>query len=264
MPPTYMLPLDIGKPIRLDVVIWNDNNRNSYEGSFTFDGKDYYVTVSALSDDGYAGYIHLGNAEGQVVASAEKCVRDIMLDRELKDSWEEYLRGKDDSDTLTCAERDRYNDSVRAILELRDKGLMKGIHGTVWELMTVDKGYEAALSAAMMVRGYAHAIVTEDEDAADNAISYLRERRMGRATFLPLDRMKAGKPSAMAVKREKYKEFIGYVIDLIKFEERYRAVFWFVLGDTIVTETLEDAKHIMGGVRIVTKSGELLPEADPR
>jgi len=151
-------------------------------------------------------------------------------------------------------ERTMQSDGVSAILELRDKGTMRGVHGTVMELATVEKDYETALSVAS--GGKMQAVIVDDDQVAADAISYLKKQKLGRVTFLPLNQMREGKPRAKAIMIEK--DVIGYAIDLIKFDERYRAAFWYVLGDTMIVDTLDEARRLMGGVRLVTKAGELL------
>jgi len=146
---------------------------------------------------------------------------------------------------------------VSAILELRDKGTLKGIHGTIMELATVDKVYETALAVA--ARGSMQAVVVDDDQVASEAIAFLKKNDLGRVTFLPLNQIREGKPGARAIMIEK--DAIGYAIDLIKFKEKYRAVFWYALRDTLVVETLADARRLMGGVRLVTKAGELIDPA---
>ncbi|MDR0335089.1 MAG: chromosome segregation protein SMC [Methanomassiliicoccaceae archaeon] len=151
----------------------------------------------------------------------------------------------------------RQSDGVSAILELRDKGTLKGVHGTVMELASVNKDYETALSIA--AGGKMQAVIVENDQVADDAINFLKKNKLGRVTFLPLNQIKEGKPRARAIMIEK--EVIGYAIDLIKFKEIYRAAFWYVLGDTMVVDTLGDARRLMGGVRLVTKAGELIDPA---
>lgn len=151
-------------------------------------------------------------------------------------------------------ERMRGSDAVVAVLEMRDKGTLKGIHGTIAELGSVDQEYETALSVA--AGGKMQAIVVDDDEVAAQAIAELKRTGHGRATFLPLNKMIEGKPRAKAIMAEK--ESLGYAIDLIEFKPQYRAAFWYVFADTIVVDNLGIARRLMGGVRIVTKGGELV------
>ena len=144
--------------------------------------------------------------------------------------------------------------AVEAILALRNKGGMKGIHGTIQELATVDKSMETALSVA--AGGKMQAVVVDDDQVAADAIAYLKKEKLGRVTFLPLTKMMGGKPRAKAIMS--LKESIGYAIDLIEFDQKYYNAFWYVLGDTLVVKDMDTARRIMGGIRIVTTHGELI------
>src|SRR3989475_12170441 len=96
-------------------------------------------------------------------------------------------------------------------------------------------------------------IVVDDDAVAAECIDYLKKSRAGRATFLPLSKMLVGRPRGKAILVAK--ESVGFAIDLIKFDEKYRDAFFYVLGDTIVVETLDQARRYMGGVRLVTLGG---------
>ena len=146
------------------------------------------------------------------------------------------------------------DEAVDAILELRNKRMATGIHGTVQELATVQPGYETALSVA--AGGKMKAIVVSDDQVASDCISYLKKEKLGRVTFLPLSKMISGKPRAKAIMTVKQTE--GYATDLIDYDEKYANVFWYVFQDTLVVNTIAEARALMGGIRLVTKSGELL------
>jgi len=144
--------------------------------------------------------------------------------------------------------------AVDAILALRNRGEMNGIHGTIQELATVDAGYETALAVA--VGGKMQNVVVDDDQVAADCIAYLKKEKLGRVTFLPLNKMMGGKPCAKAIMSEKDSE--GYAIDHIDFNQKYYNAFWNVLRDTLVVSSIDVARRIMGGIRIVTKQGELI------
>ena len=148
----------------------------------------------------------------------------------------------------------RGDEAASAILELRDKGQATGIHGTVQELATVQPGYEIALSVA--AGGKMKAIVVADDQVAADCISYLKKEKLGRVTFLPLNKMMPGKPRAKAIMTVKQTE--GYATDLIDYDQMYANVFWFVFQDTLVVNSVSEARSLMGGIRLVTKGGELI------
>ena len=149
-----------------------------------------------------------------------------------------------------------YTQPVMAILEARDRGELKGVHGTVAELVTTEEGVDDALSVAAGNR--MNAIVVDTDGDAEKAINLLRSNKMGRATFLPLSKMLDSRPRGKAVMASNDPESLGFAIDLLRFDEKYRAAMWYVFGDTVVVKTLKDARRLMGGVRLVTKQGELI------
>ena len=147
-----------------------------------------------------------------------------------------------------------YSTAVAGILDARDTGKIKGIHGTIAQLGHLESKYETAILVAAGSR--MQAIVVDDDAVAAACIDYLKKSRAGRATFLPLNKMLVGRPRGKAILVAK--ESVGFAIDLIRFDEKYRDAFFYVLGDTIVVETLDQARKYMGGVRLVTLGGELI------
>ncbi len=158
------------------------------------------------------------------------------------------LRAKEDVASLSAA--------TREILRLRDEGIIKGIHGIVAELGKVDEKYRRALEVAAGRRG--EAIVVESDEVAAKCIEYLKKNGYGRATFLPMNKLMGGKPRGKALLAVRSEDAVGFAIDLVKFDEKYRNAFWYVFGDTIVVKNLDAARALMGGVRLVTLDGELV------
>ncbi len=159
----------------------------------------------------------------------------------------------------TAAASSGYTRAVNAILEQRDTSHIKGIVGTIAEIGTVDKHYEGALGVAGGTR--LQSVVVEDDEVAARCIGFLKDEGLGRVTFLPLNKMIGARPSGKALMAVRDKGAIGFATDLVKFEERYAAAFWYVFGDTIVVKDLTTARKLMGGVRLVTLGGEITEKA---
>jgi len=96
-------------------------------------------------------------------------------------------------------------------------------------------------------------VVDTDEDAA-RAINYLKERRLGRVTFLPLNKME----SMQKISKAEKEGIIDYAINLVNYDKRFDPAFWYVFRDTLVSENLTTARRLMGNRRLVTLEGELL------
>ena len=175
------------------------------------------------------------------------------LQAAILDLTRQYTAMKAEADVAESLKRG-YTVSVAAILEARDTGRIKGVHGTIAQLGHTESKYETAILVAAGNR--MQAIVVDDDGVAAECIDYLKKSKAGRATFLPLSKMLVGRPRGKAILVAK--EGVGFAIDLIKFDEKYRDAFFYVLGDTIVVETLEQARRYMGGVRLVTLGGELI------
>ena len=149
-----------------------------------------------------------------------------------------------------------YNQAVNAVLGARDSKELSGIRGTIAELAHVDEKFKLALEIAAGPR--MQAIVVTDDAAAADAIDYLRKKKLGRATFLPLNKMIIGKPRAQALMAVKDDHAHGFAFDLVKYNAEYKGAFWYVFGDTIIVDTLSDARRLMGGVRLVDMKGDLI------
>lgn len=149
-----------------------------------------------------------------------------------------------------------YNRAVQTILDARDTGKLKGIHGTIAELGNVNEKYNDALIVA--AGGRMQSIVVDSDENAAQAISYLKKNNIGRATFLPLNKMVTGKPNAKSLMAVQDEKTIGFAIDLVEFDKKYKPAFWYVFGDTVVVKDLTCARKLMGGVRLVTLDGDLI------
>ncbi len=146
--------------------------------------------------------------------------------------------------------------AVDFLLSQRNLGKIAGIKGTVEELATYDPKHRTALQVAGGPRF--QALVVETDQVAEDCIRLLREEKRGRATFLPLNRMLAGRPHGKALVVAKGPGSLGFAIDLISFEEPLRPAFWYAFGETVVMQDLAQARAQMGGVRLVTVGGDLI------
>ncbi|HXY12591.1 MAG TPA: chromosome segregation protein SMC [Thermoplasmata archaeon] len=146
--------------------------------------------------------------------------------------------------------------AVDYLLSQRNLGKVQGIRGTVEELADFDPKLKTALQIAGGSRF--QALVVESDQVAEECIKLLREEKRGRATFLPLNKMLPGRPHGKSLVVAKAPGATGFAIDLVKFEEALRPAFWYVFGETVVMEDLARARAQMGGVRLVTLTGDLI------
>ena len=151
-----------------------------------------------------------------------------------------------------------------ALRLLLEAGL-EGIHGPVAQLGEVEERHRLALEVA--AGGRLGQVVVEDDSIAARSIELLKSRRAGRLTFLPLNKIRAagsGSGGAAALQRgptaaaHPAAGLVGRAVDLIRHEPVYGDVFRYVFGDTLVFETLAQARRELGRCRAVTLEGELL------
>ncbi|MDI9645775.1 MAG: chromosome segregation protein SMC [Archaeoglobales archaeon] len=173
------------------------------------------------------------------------------LEEELKNSEIELAKIRARLSTLQT-----FSKSVEAILEAKRRGDLLGIYGTVAQLGEVSQEHVNAIEAA--AGSALQYIVVENEDVAVEAIKYLKAIKAGRASFLPLRRIKE-----YNLKLDKSilneKGVIGYAVNLVNCEKTFRPVFEFILRDTLVVDTVDTARRLMDkGYRIVTLDGDLV------
>jgi chromosome segregation protein len=132
---------------------------------------------------------------------------------------------------------------------------MPGLCGLVVQLGRVEPRYQLALE--MAGGGRLGHIVVEDDGIAAVGIELLKQKRAGRATFLPLNKIHAQKFTQDATLRFA-NGFVNYAVNLIDCDRRYKDVFSYVFGNTVVFASLEAARKNLGLYRIVTLDGELL------
>lgn len=149
---------------------------------------------------------------------------------------------------------------VKEILKAREVTLA-GIEGAVAELISVPKDVELAIETALG-SSTQHIIVQTEKDARA-AIGFLKSRRYGRATFLPMSVMKARTVSHYDLKKlQDQPDFVGIASDLITFEEKFRPVISNLLGHVIVAKTIEGANQLAKLLqyknRVVTLEGDVV------
>ncbi len=130
-----------------------------------------------------------------------------------------------------------------------------GVCGLVAQLGRVEPRYQLALETA--AGGRLGNLVVEDDSVAAAGIELLKHKRAGRATFLPINKIQPSRFSDTAALRYA-NGFIDYAVNLIDCDPRYKNIFTYVFGSTVVFATLNDARPYLGKYRIVTLEGEIL------
>ena len=152
---------------------------------------------------------------------------------------------------------DGYGNSIRRVMEKKTE--VKGIHGVVADIVKVSKEYEIAVETAL--GGSIQNIVTDSEETAKKMISYLKQNKFGRATFLPLTSVNG---NAHKVQKDVLGEtgVIGVASSLVQVEEKYQGLAENLLGRTVVVDHIDHAialaRKYKQSLRIVTLEGDLM------
>jgi chromosome segregation protein len=174
-------------------------------------------------------------------------------DRELQRLSGEYA--KSEGRLRASEDRSGYSRAVEAVRSAIKRQMLTGLYGTIAELGDVSSKYSAALEVAAGAR--LQSIVADNDEDASIAIDYLKRSQIGRATFLPLNRLErrdlVDKPDRPGV--------IDYALNLVDFDPKFAPAFWYVFRDTLVVETLSDARRLMGRYRMVTLEGDLVEKS---
>ncbi|MBE6564007.1 MAG: chromosome segregation protein SMC [Ruminococcaceae bacterium] len=152
-----------------------------------------------------------------------------------------------------------YSQSVKHVMKASDDGRLRGICGPISHLIEVKKQYGIAIETTL--GGNIQNIICEDEDAAKSAIRLLKENNAGRATFYPISAMRPT-PIVPDKTLTEAKGFVGVAHKLIGYDPKYAPVLEYILGRTLVFDTIDNASLTAkaGGYkhRIVTLDGQLI------
>ena len=151
-----------------------------------------------------------------------------------------------------------YSGSVRAVMKESRRGGLRGLHGTLTQLIRVDPDYalavETALGAALQF------MVCDAEEDARRAIEFLKRSGAGRATFLPLAVIKGQELREKGL--ENCAGFVDIASNLVEADPKYAQIILSQLGRTAVAEDMERAiaiaRQYKQAFRIVTLDGQVL------
>ncbi len=187
-------------------------------------------------------------------ASAEKLKSDldnIRIDIETKKRRAQILTELENN-------MDGFSKSVKSVVSESKKGILKGIHGTVSSLISVDKKYSIAIETALG-NAIQNIIVDSDSDAK-RAINYLKSNNLGRATFLPISTVKSREQGTNGA--EDLFGFVGVASDLVKTDKKYSEIIKHLLAGTFVSEDIDSAINIAKKfghrVKVVSLDGQIV------
>ena len=156
-----------------------------------------------------------------------------------------------------------FSHAVKKVMSDAETGVLRGVHGPVSKLITVDKKYSVAIETAL---GNAiQNIIVENENDSKRAISHLKNAKAGRATFLPVSSVRAREFKESGF--ENLYGFVGIASDLVSADSKYQEIIRYLLGATVVTEDIDSAvtlaKKYQYRVKVVSLDGQVIHPGGP-
>ena len=233
-------------------IIKNKSDEISYSESIEKCNHD----LKSISDE----IIHHTEESNSIENKILETQNDIdQISAEYSDVQGHFLREKSRLDSLiNLTERyEGYGNSIKKVMEQKTR--INGIVGVVADIIKTEKKYETAIETAL--GGSIQNIVTEDEISAKQLITYLKQNKFGRATFLPLTNIS----SANGFHNDRVLNepgVIGLANSIVEADDKFHVLIDYLLGKIIVVDHIDHATTIAKkynySLRIVTIDGELL------
>lgn len=149
----------------------------------------------------------------------------------------------------------------KAVKNLLHNPLFSGVHGTIGNLIEVEKEYSLALTTSL--GGASNYLVVDDTKLASRMVEYLKNNKLGRATFFPLDVIKERYIDNNILNEiDKMDGYINTVDRVVKYDLKYKNIIMNQLGNVILARTIDDAneisKKINNRYKIVTLDGQVV------
>ena len=150
------------------------------------------------------------------------------------------------------------NSNVKRIL---NNPRLTGIHDVFGNILNCDELYSKALIVS--TQSSKNFIITDNQESAKLAIEFLKNNKLGRATFFPLSVIIPKGIDYETVRLlENEKDYLGTMADFVRYDDKYRNIVLNQLGNVIVTNSIDSgnrlSKLINNRYKIVTLDGEVI------
>ena len=151
-----------------------------------------------------------------------------------------------------------FANSVKQVLKASRSGQLRGVYGSVAQLINVESKYSLAVETAL--GGALQNIVVDNEETAKRGIKLLQESKAGRATFLPVTSVKGNRLAEKGL--EDCAGFVSLAADIVGFSQELGGVFASLLGRIVIAEDIDTATVIAKKYgykfKIVTLDGQVI------
>ena len=243
-----------------------EQNKNIYKGKISDLEKTLFSLENSLfelKNQMERSDLKIKNMEGNLRSFEQNCEKlkekanNLALDTETKLRKIHLLEEMENN-------LDGFSNSVKFLIRSAEKNFLHGIHGPISRLIWVPNKFSAAIETAL---GAAmQNIIVDTEESAKKAIFLLKEKKIGRATFLPISNIKGGSFNKFE-NLKSYKGFVGIASQLCSCDDIYKNILEFLLGRIIVVDNIENAliisKKLAYKFKIVTLDGQVVNLGGP-
>ena len=148
--------------------------------------------------------------------------------------------------------------SVRSLLH---NPLFSGIHGTISNLIDTEDKYSLAVSTSMGQA--ANYLVVDDRKLATKIIEYLKNNKLGRATFFPLDVIRPRYIEQEIINKLNLCDgYINTLDKVLNYNSKYKNIILNQFGNVILVDNIENANKISNIInnkyKIITLDGQIV------
>ena len=164
----------------------------------------------------------------------------------------ENLNAKKRANENIIERNETFARATKAILQEN----IKGVIGAFVNLINIPDGYEEAIQT--LSGGNFQDIVLENSNIGKKCISILKDKKLGRASFLPVADIKVYKILNEYPKKE---GVIGFARNIVGYDENIKKIVEFVYGNSIVVKNIEIGTQLLKegfSDRIVTLEGDII------
>ncbi|UCC92038.1 MAG: chromosome segregation protein SMC [Candidatus Aenigmatarchaeota archaeon] len=201
----------------------------------------------------------IGEREKEMESLMKEVMRkdEIEITRKIS-KLESSMESKENLIVSNEREIERLKEMVRSLSELREAPdrlkpvlELKGVHGFVKDLVVIPDRYGVAAEVA--AGSHMNDVVVDDLRTAIHCVKYLKEKKIGRARFLPLDKIRSSPKQSLP------QGTLGWLSELVHHEREHSPVVEYVFGRTACVNDIEKAKKIAekNRIRMVTLDGDL-------
>ncbi len=186
--------------------------------------REEHKTIQTEIGEGDRTKQELGKRLDTLTRELHQATSRLQALKELEDSYEGYFRG------------------VKEVMRAHDKGQLNGIVGIVSSLINVPKHLEIAVEVAL--GSDVQDIITVGVNDAKAAIAFLKQRNLGRATFLPLDFLHSDFTTRHLEPIWGRQGVLGLGRDLVEFDPKINTAVNYLFGNTVIVDHLDVAVNL--------------------